>query len=171
MPYIVISTTIAVAVVGWMWNSRRQRNASRKQHTFNALLHVSFNNEYRESLVAARPYLTREKEYTGDEPDDELQTKITFLLNHFEFIAAGIRNGDIDEGLFRDSERGTMVCAFEAFEAHIYSVRSRRGREAIYEHIEWLYERWLRNPPGRIQRFKELCLGRPVYGKRAIIKT
>ena len=109
---------------------------------------------------------------TGVMPDLDLaanaaqKNALRFILNYYEFIAAGVRNGDISERLLRDSERGTIVKLFEVSQIYIGSIKTKRDRQAIYEHIEWLYRRWHEAKPGALQRTVEWALQRPLYHER-----
>jgi hypothetical protein len=97
------------------------------------------------------------------EGEDKTRDALTMLLNHFEFLAAGLRNGDISEQLLKDSERSTFVGLVEASEAFIHKVRDRRQRRSVFEHIEWLYDRWHASPPTWWQSVVEAAIDRPLY--------
>lgn len=161
-----IILSIIFATLGWLYTARRQRSSMRKQHTFNALLTASANKDYQHSLDAIRNYIN-----SGSLPDlhaaenESIRVAVVYLLNHYEFLAAGIRNGDISERLLRDSERGTVVRLFEAAErcGFVQSVRDNRKRRSIFEHIEWLYERWEHKPISFMQRCIKVLHGRPLY--------
>lgn len=166
----VLLTALAITI-GWLYTSRRNRTMSRQQHTFNALLHASFNKEFNATLIAIRPYLRKEKVVPVPMGlDYEDAAHITFALDHYEFLSAGIRNGDIHERLLKDSDRSIVVLLYEAFEKHIYGQRDRPGKEAVYEHLEWLYGRWAKKPPSPILRIIEWFYGRPLQGSRNKIK-
>jgi hypothetical protein len=153
-----------LATVGWLYAARRQRVLSRKQHTFNALLQASFNKDFQEAQNAVRPH-TR----SGALPDlneannQKLKEQVGFLLNHYEFLAAGIRNGDIAEELLKDSERGTILRLYETAQPFIGAVRDNRKRRATFEHIEWLYDRWHAMPPPWWHSVAEMLRARPFY--------
>jgi hypothetical protein len=76
-----------------------------------------------------------------DEQDHDLLDAIQFFLNHFEFIAAGIRHGDLDEDMLKGTLRGMVerYCAVGAvlIDAH----RTAQGPKT-YEHLIWLNRRW-----------------------------
>ena len=153
-----------LATVGWIYTARRARSLARRQHTFNALLGASFNTQYQDALNAVRPH-TRDGIFPDLNADEnaELKTHVGFLLNHYEFLSAGIRIGDISEQLLKDSERGTIIRLFETAEPFITAVRDSRKRSSTFEHIEWLYERWHEDPPSWWQIALEFCAGRPFY--------
>jgi hypothetical protein len=164
---IALIATIAIAVVGWLYQGRLTRNQSRKQHTFDVYLQTALLERYDNAMKAIRPYMRNEKHTPRDNELEEADREpISFLLNHLEFIAAGIRNGDLDEKLLKDIERGVYTGIFETFETYIFGLRDRRDRQAVYEHLEWLYRRWQDDPPGVVQQSIEWSIGRPLQGKR-----
>jgi hypothetical protein len=168
LPQVIAAlAAAALATAGWLYAARRQRALSRKQHTFNALLQTSFNAQYQAALVAIGKYLAAGKlpALDADEHAD-LRKNVVFLLNHYEFLSAGIRNGDISERLLRDSEKSTILRLFAVSEPFIVSLRDLRRRPSAYEHIEWLCDRWEHKPPARIQWTMEMIRGRAYYHSR-----
>ena len=140
---------------------------ARKQHTMNAILRAYFDKDFRNAMKLVMPKIR-----SGDLAKhkvggiDNLSLAVRFLLNHYEFLAAGVRTGDHDERLLKDTERGTMIAIFEGCQPYIGRVQQARGQKAVYEHQKWLYGRWRYSPPGKVQRFFEWCRGRPFQGKR-----
>jgi len=158
-----------LATLGWVYTARRSRNLARKQHTVNVMLQASFNSDFRNSLKVLAPYLKTgapKPPDFSDEINPEFGAAFRQVANHYEFIAAGLRNGDFDERLVKDSLRGTILTLFEICHDSIWKLRDSRRRQSIYEHLEWLYKRWEKTPPGKCQVFIEWCRGRPFCGER-----
>lgn len=169
-PSIAVLIGAGCATLGWLYSARRARTLSKKQHTINVMLQAAFSEKFREALEEISPILRG-----GDCPDllndsdpnsQKLYKTFRFVLNHYEFVAAGLRNGDFDEGLVRDSERATIMRSFEACQETIFALRNTRKRQTIYEHLDWLHSRWERRPPGFLQRMIEWVIGRPLPGRR-----
>lgn len=152
--------------LGWLYTARRTRALARKQHTFSVLLQATFNKEHQSSLAELSTHLKARKcpQFNGD--NEALRVSFRHVLNHYEFIAAALRNGDFDERLIRDTERATVVALFETCEDYIYALRDRRERQSVYEHLEWLYIRWKKKPPGALRSSLEWCRGRPMVGSK-----
>lgn len=68
----------------------------------------------------------------------------------------------MSEQLLKDNERGTIIGLVEASDAFIQKVRDTRNRQAIFEHIEWVYGRWKEHPPIWWQRAIEVIIDRPL---------
>lgn len=160
---IVISAV--VAILGWLYAARRQRNLSRKQHTFNAVLWGSTNDRYIAAMDKIRPRMQAGQPIQVVALDDAEQTAVRFLLNHYEFIAAAIRIGDIDEQLFKWAERSIVVLLFTVFEPYVYTRRSDRNRDTMFEHIEWLKRRWTQTLPW-YKRWIEAMRAKPTFGPK-----
>lgn len=132
------------------------------------MLQAGLNERFLSARATIAPHLKQgacpEDMLKGE--NEELRDKFRLILNHYEFVAAGLRNGDFDERLVRDSERGTFIALFKCCEPYIYALRDHRTRMAIYEHLEWLYERWETSPPNKAQRAIERVRGSPLYGRR-----
>lgn len=147
------------ATVGWLYTARRQRTLARKQHTFNALLAMS-GVEFENRLARLSPHL-REGKLPKNLFSEDGDVKA--VLNHFEFLAASIRNGDIYERLLYDSEHGIILALMVASNDYIQDIREQRGRDEIYEHLAWLEQRWTTKKPEKSQRIIEFIVGRPIY--------
>lgn len=164
-PETAILTGASFATVGWVYTARRQRTLARKQHTITVILQANFNADFRSAMmIMATAQAT-------PCPCDlakniELKEAFQLIMNHYEFIAAGLRNGDFDERLIRDSQRATMLTIYEWGKDFIWGLRTSRRRQSIYEHLEWLHKRWETKPPKWYQRFIEYCRGKPISGRR-----
>jgi hypothetical protein len=131
------------------------------------MLQASFNEDFRASIDLIAEAMKRGKcpdLQTGD--NDALNKALMLVTNHMEFIAAGLRNGDFDESLVKDSWRGQTLVLFEFYEENIWKLRNARRRLTMYEHFEWLYRRWETSPPSRYTIWFEKCVGRPMPGTR-----
>lgn len=156
-----------LATVGWLYSARRARLLSRKQHTTSVILQANFNAQFLAARGAIAPHIkagTCPQEVI-DGGNEELRAHFRQILNHYEFVAAGLRNGDFDEKLLKDSERATYVQLFRCCQNYIWAMRDSRDRMTLYEHLEWVHRRWTDAPPRFAQRQWEFVKGRPVYGK------
>jgi hypothetical protein len=150
-PETAVLIGASLATAGWLYTARRARMLSRKQHTVNIMLQASLNKDFRITRHMIGPHLRNKNLPSNLEEDEhkELQESVRMVANHYEFMAAGVRNGDFDERLLKDSERGTIVALFEGIEGYVWQMRTDRSRMAIYEHLEWLHGRWTQKRPPR----------------------
>jgi hypothetical protein len=166
-PTTAILVGAFAATIGWLYTARRARMLSRKQHTITVILNTSSNVRFISQRNMIAPHLRNGQCPTlwlnGNH--DHLLIALRDVLNHYEFVAAGLRNGDFDEQLLKDSERATFVRLYERCEKYIWRCRDDRSRMTIYEHLEWVHRRWAKSPPGIVQRFVEFVRGRPFYGR------
>lgn len=157
----------ALATLGWVYTARRARILTRKQHSFNVLVKAIFDKDFSDVMKKVAPHLRKgDLPKFRDENDSDIKDALNFLLNYCELLAAGVRNGDLDERLIRDCQRGMIVTTYEVCASHIESLRTTRRRRGIYEHLEWLHSRWEEWPPRFPQRALEWFIGRPIQGRR-----
>jgi hypothetical protein len=165
---VVIAATLAT--IGWIYTARKSRTIARKQHTIDIMLKANFDRDMRVAHKMIAPYIQRKNPdpfpEDGNTDYEKLIPFLRMILNHYEFLAAGIRRGDLDEILVIDAQRGAILNAFERSEAHIFAVRDRRRSQAIYEHLEWLHRRWEKLPPRWYIRWCERLKGSPFQGSR-----
>ena len=143
----VPTTTIYFAVSGWLVNAAVTIRNSVKQHTINTLLQSRLSKTYMDEADKARAAL---KDYAPDKVAPILHIKdhpdknsIDYILNYIEFIAVGVRHGDLHEGVMKDSLRG-IVLGF----THVTSLYIQDKRLApdsrTFENLLWLRNRWKR---------------------------
>jgi hypothetical protein len=155
----------ALATTGWVYTSRRACMLSRKQHTINVLLQAGgFNKEFNVFAGRLASNVREKRGLTFEENADQVAFRT--VANYYEFIA-GIRGGEFDENLIRDCLRAPIVQLFTYSSDFIWKLRDNRSRQTIYEHFEWLYLRWEKNPPPLRQKILEYVLNRPLPSRRA----
>ena len=88
---------------------------SRKQHTINVLFHTRLSPEFISYVENIKSCFPGESQITvkeiEDNPDANVKEAVRFLLNYYEFIAVGVRHGDLDIKLIRDC-LCTQFCIF-----------------------------------------------------------
>lgn len=67
---------------------------------------------------------------------------LRYLLNYYEFVAVGIRYGELSDEVMRAMLRGIVCRACEVFHEHIDEVR--KGNARTYENLLWLRDKWVR---------------------------
>ena len=80
----------SLATTGWLYTARRARTLSRKQHTVTVMLQASFSKEFQDHIKNVRPYLIACTLPTKLDDKSDLRDAVQRLLNHYEFIAAGL---------------------------------------------------------------------------------
>jgi hypothetical protein len=136
------------AIIGWLTNAIVTIRNSVKQHTINTLLQSRLSAAYTQKaaqVVAGLRSGIGFRSLTEDDlskaPPDSLLDDIQFFLNHFEFIAAGIRYGDLDEDMLKGTLRGMVERYCSMAKVMIDAHRSAQGVKT-YEHLVWLNRRW-----------------------------
>ncbi len=146
---------ILAAATGWVVTSMVNLHNARRQHTVNVLLQSRLSQAYQQRLrdvvekFPVTPKVTRLKMGDWDFPENAVAIDgVKYLLNYFEFVAVGIRTGDLDEKTLKMSLRGILITLCDM--ADVY-VRYQRGEfeqndgypsNRSYEHMLWLRDRW-----------------------------
>jgi hypothetical protein len=128
---IIAYSAAMIALAGWMYQSWLAVRNSRKQHTMNVLLQTRLNPlfaEHAEIIEAAfplgKPITFDALALTGNA---KAKDSVRWILNYYEFIAAGIHHGDLDEALMQDCML-TQLCRF--FKKSEDYIRQSRGEDA-----------------------------------------
>lgn len=145
----VLLLAASTATVGWIVTSWVNLRNSVKQHTINTLLQSRLSAEYmRHATKVGKHYQKfQERKDSGllDNALEDATTNISehslqYVLNYFEFIALGIRAGDLHEAMLRDSLR-SIVCRNVKMSVS-WIDRCRVESPRLYENLGWLHNRW-----------------------------
>lgn len=137
---------VLLAATGWITSAIVTIRNSVKQHTINTLLQTRLSATYQDYAAKARTGL---KGHTPEFPASLDKIKATdnglagteYLLNYIEFMAVGIRHGDLHEAVLKDSMRGIVTRFTSISQEYIDDCRSKNGLRT-YQHLLWLRNRW-----------------------------
>lgn len=146
---LILLGTLA-AVLGWLFTSRGQDLNSRRSHSIQTLMSSRLSEAYANHSNYATGVYTRLKEKNGQHYILELEdfenleplerNAIIYQLNYFEFIAVGIRYGDLDENLIKNTLK-TIINTNIVFFGNIIADK-RIKSPTVYEHLISLNKRW-----------------------------
>jgi uncharacterized protein DUF4760 len=106
---IAILISAALATAGWLWNGHLQRLANRRQHTYAIILKQQDDELYDGSLMTLRRLAkTSLTKRTFAKLTDKDINHLDYILNYYEFLAASIWCGDIDERLIKMCDETTI---------------------------------------------------------------
>ena len=156
----LVAVAALTAVIGWMSNGIVTVRNSVKQHTVNTLLQSRLSTAYTQKAdVVSKAFspqgqirtLTKEQ----FEAHDEDVRSLIYCLNYLEYIALGIRHGDLDEDLMRGSVRGFVIRLSEVAEILLCE----QGESQTYEHLKWLLARWKNGEAESRKAFAKVVFG------------
>jgi hypothetical protein len=157
-PQWVLALGAFTAMLGWMSSALVTVRNSVKQHTINTLLQTRLSATYMDRAKLITDTFGKPGAEIKQLPADyekslpvEVMNAVRYHLNYFEFIAVGIRHGDLDEQLMRSTLRGILVAQCALTKPLIDNYRKDAGGKPTrtFEHLLWLLERW--KDPYRVQ--------------------
>lgn len=145
--HLLAATGVMAAVCGWLIAGIITLRNSIKQHTINTLLQSRLSATYMgyadklsqhymayDARRASNPALR-------ENPTDSADIMaLRYILNYFEFVAVGIKRGDLDEGTLRDSLRSILRKNVTMSMGWIG--KERASNQNLYTHLLWLFDRW-----------------------------
>ncbi len=142
---IVIPAT--TAFFGWLVTSWVTLRNSIKQHTITTLLQSRLSATYMGyadkvgSHYGAYDKRKKANPELKENPTDGIdEMALRYILNYFEFLAIGIKRGEFDENMLRDSLRGILKKNVNMSRLWIAAVR--KDNPNLYCHVVWLHQRW-----------------------------
>lgn len=147
---ILVLLGTLTAVLGWLFTNRGQALTAIRSHSIQTLMASRLSEAYTQQVEIATEFYCIKKKEKGQsycltyEEYNALEQKqrnaINYLLNYFEFISVGIRFGDLDEKLMKNSLRTIIKNNYEFFEDVIK--QKQQNSPSLYEHLTSLKKRW-----------------------------
>lgn len=157
--YIITSSTsntvllllgTLAAILGWLCSTRSQVLNNRRNHSMQLLIESRLSERYM-TYVNQVSKISNEfklrnprQDYLVKEYFDALtveqKNSILYMLNYCEFIAVGIRFGDLDESLMLNTF-GSMLKTNYEFSKEIIKYKQIE-KKSHFEHFTALYTRW-----------------------------
>lgn len=141
--YLSAIAIIGAAIFAWFW----QRGIARRTLTFQALEHQMWDQDFinqRGIFVGIRENHGSADlvDFAKPENDDNPEPQaIRIVLNNYELMCIGIKNGVLDEQMIKDYHRTTWTNDFDRMKPYIDAVRSNRVAKA-YVVFEEYREKW-----------------------------
>jgi len=90
----------------------------------------------------------------GDENHKAEIAEIVYVLNHFETVCVGIKNGIYDEAMIKDAWCTMMLKTYEYSAPLVEAMRTKYGKDTIFQEYEHLVARWKASPLKRRAKWK-----------------
>ena len=144
---------LVAGIAGWVCSSFVTLRNSIKQHTVSTYVQSRLSSPYAETIkrvnlkhfsIGCAPEPIPEEFFSKPE-NAEMMHDINTVLNYFEFIAVGIRHGDLDESVLKQIMRSMITNMCSKASIYIDFIRDREnglGGERSFEHLLWLNKRW-----------------------------
>lgn len=146
---ISAAAVIVSAIVGGsiaLHSIRTQRGIARKRATLDLLVQKEWDRAYieaRAEFIALRDASSGLAFWAAQEHRNSPQvTIIRNMLNDYELIAVGIREGILDEALYKRWFKTAFLKDMEAAAGFIDLIRKSAGTAAIFAEAEWLARKW-----------------------------
>ncbi len=147
---LVVLLGTVVAILGWLFPTRANSVAATRSHTIHTLMESRLSEIYNHKVtLCTEVYVTAKKQFGEsyilkkehfENLDQKYKDAIHYLLNYLEFVATGIRFGDLDETLMRNMMKTIINTNFTFFEEVIKDKQVKAP--TVYEHLTALYKRW-----------------------------
>jgi len=127
--------------------------ASKTQEKRRATVDLIIEQKRDQPLVAARRALLTMHEageknlakHLEDDSSNEYKA-IMLVLNAYEFLSSGIREGAFDEGTYNRLRYTNVRKDWDALCAFILEFRRARSSATLFQDFQWLNERWRKRP-------------------------
>ena len=84
--------------------------------------------------------------------NSEEANHVRYVLNHWERVFVGVRQGIYDEGMLHESNYTIVVNTFDQARSYIEAVREKDARPTTWQCFEWGVKRWKKKKLKIIQK-------------------
>lgn len=74
--------------------------------------------------------------------NEEKNHAILDILNNYEFMASGIKEGAFDEEIYKRMKCSLIIQDWEVLDIYIQALRKREKRPKLFCEFEWLAKKW-----------------------------
>lgn len=145
----VQTTAIVVTGATAIWSIRANGKSSRHRATIDLLLAQKTD----ESLIQAKKVMAalhENDEFTAlackDKNKDPKRASILVILNNYEFIALGIREGALDEKIYKRAYCSMLMRDWEAMKPFVMELRRQNNMPTLFQEFEYLAAKWKKKP-------------------------
>jgi hypothetical protein len=143
------TVVLAISAGGALWIVRARGTQEKRRATVDLISHQKRD----EKLEAARTLMHKlhddgEKnlaKFLLTTDSKEFQS-ILLVLNAYEFVAAGIRQGALDEKTYKRLRCYNLMKDWDALCGFVLEFRRIKGFKTLFQDFQWLNERWVKNP-------------------------
>lgn len=140
----IIGASVALYAIG------EQRRIARKRATLDMLSRNEWDAAYLESkrkFNELRDSANGLAKWTAEEHWGSAELNvIRNSLNDYELVAVGIKEGILDEELYKRWFESSLTKDWKASEAFIRQVRDLEKSEKFFCEFEWIAKKWIDNP-------------------------
>ncbi|WP_179998746.1 DUF4760 domain-containing protein [Acinetobacter sp. YH12239] len=142
---ILILLGILGAVYGWLFTTKSQYINSRKNHSIQTLMSSRLSTSYVEKFDLLNEILLEQKHVplsyeTFENLSPEQKMAVMYALNYYEYVAVGIRFGDLDEHLIKNTLLSNILGTYTFLE-NVINYKSQNAPTCL-EHLKALRVRW-----------------------------
>lgn len=83
---------------------------------------------------------------SSEKEKDEHRVHLLTIINNYEYIALGIREGALDDSIYKRAVYSQVLRDWKAMQPFILELRRQKKIETLFQEFEFLAKRWLKSP-------------------------
>ena len=137
---------------GWQIKALRKQNISHDtQWRQRATIDAVMADRKDDNLIRSRRVYAKMKQEKkdfdalGSAPlldNEEANHAILDILNNYEFMASGIKEGAFDEEIYKRMKGSLIIVDWQHLHIYVYALRKRENRPKLFIEFEWLTKKW-----------------------------
>jgi hypothetical protein len=149
MGFWIQTALLAISALGAVWIIKARGTQEKRRATVDAIIHQKAESKLRDArAVIRRMHENKEKNLAKhlENPTSEECIAIIEVLNAYEFIASGIRQGAFDEGTYKRLRCSNVLNDWQILYAFVQEMRNSKDSSTLFQDFKWLAARWRGKP-------------------------
>jgi hypothetical protein len=138
----LLSAVGAVAVIYY------NNSAARKRATIDLVMHQSRDGKFRDGRRTVKKLSVNGEACTRyfEDRDAPEYRAILDVLNEYEFVASGIKEGAFDAGIYKRMQYSIVIADWDYLHGFVVEMRNKNAKPSFYQEFERLATCWKKKP-------------------------
>lgn len=141
---IVTVVSVIASAKGVIYQVKKSRETSKRLKAFDVINSIEYKPVHENGLKVLREFNDNEKTISRlvEDKYSEQCDDILELLNHYEYLAVGVKEDILCEKTLRKANYTSFLIIYEGSEEFITSLRKKYDAPTVFSELEWMYKRW-----------------------------
>jgi Domain of unknown function (DUF4760) len=145
----VQTSILAVSALAALWVIKASKTQEKRRSTVDLIVEQKRDRDLTEARrVILAMHEAGEKNLAKHlESESSVEyNAILLVLNAYEFVSSGIREGAFDEGTYKRLRYSNVRKDWDALCAFVFEFRRVKSGQTLFQDFQWLNERWRKSP-------------------------
>lgn len=140
---------LAISAIAGIWVIRSSKTQEKRRATIDLVMDQKRDRHLtrcRETLLKLHEEGQKNFALYLEDTSSKEHKAILAVLNGYEFLASGIREGAFDEDTYKRLRYSRVLIDWDNLRPFIMAFRNKKNIKGLFQEFEWLVKRWKKDP-------------------------